>query len=196
MDLFADIFKYDFLAMRSKGVLLLCFSSLLLAVVYQLNQLGSLQLKSAVLATESIPPFEFEMMNGLSFTNLDLPLDNKPIIFMYMDPTCHDCKEMVTKIEKYYTEFKNVHLYMITESDRSQVDIFWQNQGLSKYDNIQALLDKDQVMFKTFQLTSVPSFVIYDADFRLIKIIDDQFNFSIVVKYVRETNKKNSSTIF
>lgn len=182
--------------MRSKTILISCFIALILVVIYQLYQLGSLKVIREVKPTGGIPQFELEQLNGLPYSNIDLPANEKPIVFMFMDPTCHDCKEMVEKIITHYAEFKNVHFLMVTEADKSQVILFMKEFKISRDHDIQILLDKKEVMYRHFNLFSVPSFVIYDSNLKVVKVIDDKFNLSIVVKYVREAINKSSKKNF
>jgi hypothetical protein len=181
--------------MRPRVILVCCFTLLISLVVYQLYQLGSLEIQKEIKSTSTgaVPSFELEQLDGLPYLNIDLPIDQRPIVFMYLDPTCKDCIEMVKKILFHYAEFKNVHLLMVTESDKLQVVSFIEEYKIDDHYDIKILLDKKEVMYRQFKLFSVPSFVVYDSNMELVKVIDDSFNFSIVVKYVREALKKTSS---
>jgi len=175
-----------------RALFILIFIALISAVVFQSVKLKNLPTKAKIeIDNSEMPFFELETTNGLIFTKYDFP-SNKPVVFMYMDPSCKDCETFINKIKKYYTEFENVQLYMITEADVTQMATFWESNNLAMYSNIQALLDKNEIMFRKFQLFSTPSFVIYNSELERVKVLDENFNFSILIKYVREANKKKS----
>lgn len=175
-----------------KTLFISAFIILLLLIVSQLYRLASISTHEKAVSAQPVADFEFETMNGEQFTNYDLP-EGKPIVFMYLDPNCEDCENMVKKIVKYYAEFKSVRLYLITEASNEQLGAFWKKYELARFPNIIALFDRKEVMFRTFQLFSVPSFLVFDKHMNIVKVIDGKFNFSIVVKYTREARESKSS---
>ena len=180
---------------RKKFLIVISFSGLILAVLYQFSMLEKMGALENTTIRDSIPAFEFTTVDGTPYTYVDLPLDEQPVIFMYMDPTCDDCEKMIIRIQKYFKEFEKTTFLMITEADTSQMRLFESKYSIKKYPNIILLQDRNQTMFRNFELVSVPSFVVYNAEKKLVKIIGGNFNLSIVVKYVREATKKKSPSI-
>lgn len=183
--------------MLSKNIfVIVAFFVLVIINIGQLYQLGKILPTKKAEVADSFSQFRFERLNGSMFSRADIPLNDQPTVLMYMDPTCQDCLEMTQKILRNFKEFENVNLFFVTEADKDQLQKFWLKFELDKFPNIYPLLDRNMIMYNTFQLYSVPAFVIYDSEFRQIKVIDDHFNLSIVLKYVREASKKNNSTVF
>lgn len=177
----------------NKLIVIFGFILLLTANSFVLINLNSIEVEneSPVVITDKIPSFEFLTTDTLAFTNYELDA-GKPIVFMYMDPTCSDCDAMFQKMFRYYSEFDAVHLIMATEADVSQVIKFNKKYKIDTYSNIDVVLDKSAFMFKQYGLVEYPTFVIYDSEQNHIKTLDELVTFSVLVKYVREAVKKSS----
>ena len=111
---------------------------------------------------------------------------------MYMDPTCEACIDMTNKIFKYYDEFAECQLIMITEADISQANKFSKEFDLTKKPNLSIVLDSGMLMYNHYGLVEYPSFIIYSSDKKHIKTIDEFVTFPLVVKYVREAIAQSS----
>lgn len=175
-----------------RGLISISFIALLCACFFQLQRLQRLKLVKEQVSNydfTTIPSFEFSTLKGQSFTNFDLPDDGKAIIFMYLDPDCEECISMIKKINRYYSEFENTHLYLISETSDDKLEAFSSRFELVKHPNINLLLDNNQVCYKRFKLISTPSFIVCNSKQNVVKVIDEEFNFSIVIKYVREAIK-------
>jgi len=170
--------------------LVFSFSAIVIAIAFQLLQLSKLDIEKAELPLiNRMPKFEFTNLQDQPFTNIDLP-HNQPIVFMYLDPSCDECDQMVKKIIKHFDEFEKVNLIMVSEADKSLILSFSEKYALETYDNINVLIDHQELMYKEFNLIEYPSFVVYDANLNHLQTVDQYVTLSIVVKYVRKALKK------
>jgi thioredoxin-related protein len=193
MDYVQNLFK-RYRMNSKKWLFCLAFGLLLSATSYQIYLLANIEIpqNSTIQRFNQSEEYEFETLSGIRFGKTDFPINERPILFMYFDPSCDDCHIMVEKIKKHYSEFENIYVYLITEAQAEQGNSFADRMNLSKYRNLRILLDKKQIMYRKFGLISTPSFVVFNPEFQEVKIIDGNFNFSIVVKYVREAIKESS----
>jgi hypothetical protein len=97
---------------------------------------------------------------------------------------------MTNKIFKYYDEFVECQLIIITEAEISQAIKFSEEFELNNNPNISLVLDSKLFMYKHYGLVEYPSFIIYSSDKKHIRTIDEFITFPLVVKYVREAIAK------
>lgn len=137
-----------------------------------------------------IPYFRLETLNGMTFNNCDLPEDSKPLIFMIINPKCPDCKSILKSILKYCEEFEQVNLIIVAEGQLSDALELINEYGIQAHDYIQVLFDRTEQMTRNYNLIEVPSFVIYNDQLALITVLEGNFAFPVLIKYVRQALKK------
>jgi peroxiredoxin len=146
-------------------LVVVCF---LIFMVYKI--FATIKQKEIMVAQiEIMPPFTFNnTATGKGFTNSNL-LSNMPVLIIYFHPECEFCQEQATAISKQIDSFNNFQLLFVSHADSSAIKLFSEEYGLSGYQNIVFLEDKDLMFDHIFGKTVAPSSFIYNKHGKLVK---------------------------
>lgn len=91
---------------------------------------------------QTIPDFNFTKLNNSSFTNRNL-LPGKMSLFVFFDPDCEHCQHAMMKIDKQYSAYKSIMLYLVSLASPTQINAFMYTYGrqLAGKKNVKVLQD-------------------------------------------------------
>jgi peroxiredoxin len=128
-----------------------------------------------------IPPFNFQNVNGGSFTNENL-IKNTPTLFIYFNSECEFCNEEAEMVKENIEKFKNFQLIFISIEKPELIKSFAVKHKLNEYDKINFLSDTQVSFASTFDVKSLPCLVLYDKDQNLIEKIKGQIKPEVLIQ--------------
>jgi len=147
--------------------------SLIVAVVLFLAVMGvqvlkKLQHKEQVQqALAILPNFSFYTLEGASFTNAQLPQNNK-IVFIYFNTECEYCFYETKDISEQLERFKATTLLLVSNEKKEAIKAFAIKQNLFSKDQVIFLQDSAYTFAKQFEANSIPYILVYDAQGKLL----------------------------
>lgn len=158
------------------------YTGLLVAIVFQLNRLSNsaTQKTQESVVDSNGDEFVFRDIEDQYFSEKNFHKE-QPKVMMLFDPTCDACEEMMERIQKHYIEFQDVHLILVTESDKEVTQKFITKFKLQDYENISVVFDRKNSLYEKFDLSEYPSFVVFDNDLNLIKVVDEYATLPILI---------------
>lgn len=94
----------------------------------------------------------------------------KAVLLMYFNPDCEFCKEETLQLRKYAELFQNVRFIFLTCADLPAIDSYIQEFDLKKYSNITVGRDYLYSQFKVYNITKIPTVIIYSKKLNLVRI--------------------------
>jgi len=114
---------------------------------------------------------------GIFYTNTALKknfeLLSERVIINFFSPTCEHCQYMATQYLKNKAQLKDITILMVTSADSCSLTKFNNDYQLNTFHNIVLLRDTKFKIYKIFEITTVPSFFIYDHQKLVKKIIGE-----------------------
>ena len=147
--------------------------SLIVAVVLFLAVMGvqvlkKLQHKEQVQqALAILPNFSFYTLEGASFTNAQLPQNNK-IVFIYFNTECEYCFYETKDISEQLERFKATTLLLVSNEKKEAIKAFAIKQNLQDKSQVIFLQDSTYTFAKQFEANSIPYILVYDAQGKLL----------------------------
>ena len=147
--------------------------SLIVAVVLFLAVMGvqvlkKLQHKEQVQqALAILPEFSFCTLEGASFTNAQLPQNNK-IVFIYFNTECEYCFYETKDISEQLERFKATTLLLVSNEKKEAIKAFAIKQNLQDKSQVIFLQDSTYTFAKQFEANSIPYILVYDAQGKLL----------------------------
>lgn len=133
---------------------------------------------------KKIPEFSFQDINGVLFDNRNLK-KNTATIFIYFNTECEFCNTETQIIKENIEKFKNIQLIFISFEKPEKIKKFAQTYQLLNHNNIYYIHDKDISFAKTFDVTSLPTIVIYNSQKQLIEKINGQVKIDYILKKIK-----------
>lgn len=130
---------------------------------------------------KTIPFFNYENVNGKSFTREDLKL-GAPTLFIYFNTECEFCIEETIMIYENIAKFANCQLVFISFEKKEIIKDFAKINKLDTYDNVHFLCDNQVTFATTFDVKSLPCLVLYDKNNNLIEKIKGQTKAETLIK--------------
>lgn len=124
-------------------------------------------------------------MDGKKFSEKHLA-ENKAVIFIYFNSTCHYCQNEAEEIKKHQQALKNVQLVFVSEESPDAIRKFAEQYKLTGYDNIHFLVDEHGDFAKTFDASSIPYLLIYNKKQELVKKIKGQTKVAVLLKVLQK----------
>jgi peroxiredoxin len=131
-----------------------------------------------------IPPFSYPTINGEKFTNKDLK-ENTSTVFLYFNSECEHCQNEAMQIQENLAKFKNSQLVFISFEQSSKIAGFAENYKLNHHDNITFLCDPQVSFSITFDVTSLPTLIIYNKNGRLVEKIKGLTKVETILKNLK-----------
>ena len=140
----------------------------LFLVVMGVQVLKKLQHKEQVQqALAILPNFSFCTLEGASFTNAQLPQNNK-IVFIYFNTECEYCFYETKDISEQLERFKATTLLLVSNEKKEAIKAFAIKQNLQDKSQVIFLQDSTYTFAKQFEANSIPYILVYDAQGKLL----------------------------
>lgn len=140
----------------------------LFLVVMGMQVLKKLQHKEQVQqALAILPDFSFCTLEGASFTNAQLPQNNK-IVFIYFNTECEYCFYETKDISEQLERFKATTLLLVSNEKKEAIKAFAIKQNLQDKSQVIFLQDSTYTFAKQFEANSIPYILAYDAQGKLL----------------------------
>jgi ahpC/TSA family len=140
----------------------------LFLVVMGVQVLKKLQHKEQVQqALAILPEFSFCTLEGASFTNAQLPQNNK-IVFIYFNTECEYCFYETKDISEQLERFKATTLLLVSNEKKEAIKAFAIKQNLQDKSQVIFLQDSTYTFAKQFEANSIPYILVYDAQGKLL----------------------------
>jgi peroxiredoxin len=130
---------------------------------------------------KTMPTFAYTTLTGKPFTQQDLK-QNTPTVFVYFNTECEFCQSEATQIQEHIDKFRNAQLVFVSFEDSKKIMAFATNYKLNNYDNINFISDTRVTFATTFDVKSVPTVVLYDANQNLIDKMQGQIKVATILK--------------
>lgn len=150
---------------------------------------SEIQYKKQVAKTiQTLPSFSYKTMNDEEFSEKNLA-ENKAVIFIYFNSTCHYCQNEAEEIKRHQQAFKNVQLIFVSKETPDAIKKFAEQYKLTGYDNIHFLVDEHSNFAKTFDASSIPYLLIYNKQQELVKKIKGQTKVAVLLEALQKNGQ-------
>ena len=141
---------------------------IVVVVLFLVVMLKKLQHKEQVQqALAILPDFNFYTLEGASFTNAQLPQNNK-IVFIYFNTECEYCFYETKDISEQLERFKATTLLLVSNEKKEAIKAFAIKQNLQDKSQVIFLQDSTYTFAKQFEANSIPYILVYDAQGKLL----------------------------
>ncbi|PBJ06637.1 peroxiredoxin [Flavobacterium sp. ACN6] len=158
---------------------LILLSFLITKIIFRINQKNEVAKNIKI-----IPEFSFQDINGVLFKNRNLK-ENAATIFLYFNTECEFCNSETEIIQKNIEKFENIKLIFISIEQPEKIKNFAQHYQLLKYDNIHFLCDKQASFGTKFDVTALPTILIYNSQKQLIEKIKGQVKIDYLLQKIK-----------
>tara|TARA_R110001583_G_C5666833_1_gene410283 strand:- start:4672 stop:5220 length:549 start_codon:yes stop_codon:yes gene_type:complete len=134
--------------------------------------------------SKNMPLFEFTTLEGAIFSKYNLT-ENKATIIVYFDPDCSLCQKSGTVFSKFKTLHKNSNVLFVSPSSIKRIKKYQEQFNLETISNITFLQCKEDAFYNTFKELSTPTYLIYNKNQKIIKIINDDVPVKIILRYIK-----------
>ncbi|ASW73120.1 hypothetical protein IQ37_13770 [Chryseobacterium piperi] len=124
--------------------------------------------KEKIDALKNVPTFHLQTIDGNSFTQYNLANDQVKII-VYFSPSCHFCQAEAEELSKNNHDYQNIQWIWIASEPLEDIKQFAQKYNMDKEPNIHWCHDEMARLYQKLGMNSVPYFLVYDKNNRLIK---------------------------
>ncbi len=116
---------------------------------------------------QSIPDFTLKTIEGNLFTSRDLAkLDKKVLI--YFNPSCEYCQAEAQELAKINNQYPDIQWIWIASESIEQIKTFAEKYRLDQKENIYWCHDEMATLYQKFAMSSVPFFLAYDKNNKLV----------------------------
>ena len=143
--------------------------------------------KEVALHIKTIPNFLYKNSDGTIFGKANLKPNTKTI-FLYFNTECEFCQEEAKQIKASLEQFKTIQLVFISIEKTAIIKNFATNNKLNSYDNVHFLCDERMDFSKSFDVTSLPTLVLYDENQQLIEKIKGEIKVESLFKKLKVEN--------
>lgn len=134
---------------------------------------------------KTIPPFQYQKLDGLQFSNKNLN-PNIATIFLYFNSECEHCQSEAQMIKENIEKFKPFQLVFISFEKPKKIKSFATQYHLLDYDNIHFIYDSKVTFSNTFDVKSLPCIVLYNKNQQLIEKIKGQTKVENILKKLND----------
>ncbi|WP_125717764.1 peroxiredoxin family protein [Flavobacterium ustbae] len=128
-----------------------------------------------------IPKFSYYDIQGKTFDNQNLKKDTS-VVFIYFNSECDFCQTETEMIKSNLEKFKKVQLIFISSENLNKIKTFAKNHHFTNSANIHFLQDKQSTFTATFDVTGLPTIVIYNQQKKLIAKIKGQIKIDHILE--------------
>lgn len=158
---------------------IIIFSVLLYKIVTKINSKKEIE-KSI----QHIPEFSYYDSQGKTFNNQNLKNDAS-VVFIYFNSECDFCETEAEMIKSNLEKFKEVQLIFISSEKLNKIKTFAENHRLNNSANIHFLQDKQSTFTSTFDVTGLPTVVIYNKQKELVEKIKGQVKIDHILQKLK-----------
>jgi thioredoxin-related protein len=120
--------------------------------------------------TATLPGFRIGRTDKTYFSNQNLA-KGKPVLLVYFQPDCDDCRNFTKALLKQAADFKHVQIVMVTNTGLSQLISFEKEFKLKSYKNIVVGTEGyTMVLQRALNVQRFPYVIAYNKERKLIKI--------------------------
>lgn len=110
---------------------------------------------------------------------------NTPSVFIAFHPECEHCQYEAKDIHERHTDLENVNVVMFTVAKDSMTKAFSKQYGLDSLKNVHVIADTTREMEKIFDVKTIPTVFIYNAQNQLVKRYNGETKIEAILKYVQ-----------
>lgn len=137
--------------------------------------------KESALNLKTMPDFKFYTLNDKAYTQADVP-SGKPLLVLHFSTDCEHCQNEAKDLKKNISWFENVHILMVSDKSKEEINTFSQDYGLKEYPQIVFLRDTTSAFFYSFGTASFPLAYVYDSDHNLLKHFPGETGMDVIKK--------------
>lgn len=139
--------------------------------------------KESALKLKTMPDFKFYTMNDEAYTQDNVP-SGKPLLVLHFSTDCEHCQNEAKDLKKNISWFENVHILMVSDKSKEEINTFSQDYGLKEYPQIVFLRDTTSAFFYSFGTASFPLAYVYDSDRNLVKNFTGETTMDVIKKAI------------
>jgi thiol-disulfide isomerase/thioredoxin len=137
--------------------------------------------------TATLPGFRIGRTDKTYFSNQNLA-KGKPVLLVYFQPDCDDCRKFTKALLKQAVDFKQVQIVMVTNTGLSQLIAFEKEFKLRGYKNIVVGTEGyTMVLQRALNVQSFPYAAAYNRKRKLIKIFSESKDPSLLLNQIKMT---------
>jgi len=133
--------------------------------------------------SQLLPPFQFYSLDGKVFTQQNIP-PGKFVALIFFNPDCDFCEDETDSIKAHISQLQNVEFVMISYHDSSKLSKFVKDYGLSRYQNIHVVWDKDHLYSRLYTFRYAPSIHLFSPRHLLLTFIDGTMTIPTLMKNI------------
>lgn len=137
-----------------------------------------------VYAQKSLPDFQFQDLEGNSFSKQDLESDLATIA-IFFDPYCDHCAQQAKWMVEAKDTLKDVQMIWVTTEELEGVKNFYEEYfGEENMPNLHILRDTEYMFDAYFGYSEVPSIYVYNKSGQRVKAFNKEVPPSILLKFL------------
>ena len=132
----------------------------------------------------AIPEFFIKDSKNQIFSKQNLK-QNIPSVFIAFHPECEHCQYEAKSIVEKQMQLKNTQIVLFTSANDSLVRAFSKTYGLDSLKNVHVLTDDKNEMWTLFDVKTIPTIFIYNAQNQLIKRFNGETKIEAILKHIQ-----------
>lgn len=139
--------------------------------------------------TIPFPTFSLLKMDSVSYLTNATIKDSVNTVFINFSPTCDHCQRTIRSILDNIKFFKNTQFILSSFDEFPLVQKFYFEYALNAYPTVFIGQEYDFTLTKQLQFSSFPCLIIYDANKKRIKKIEQETNAKTLLKVLKLKSK-------
>jgi thiol-disulfide isomerase/thioredoxin len=131
-----------------------------------------------------MPSFEIKSADGKFFSK-DFLSKEDPSVFIAFHPECEHCQYEAKSIVEKQMRLKNTEIVLFTSANDSLTHAFSKTYGLDSLKNVHVLSDNKNEMWARFDVKTIPTIFIYNAQNQLVKRFNGETKIEAILKYIQ-----------
>jgi len=129
----------------------------------------------------TFPPIELVQLNNQPFTKKNIKSNQASMVF-YFSPECDHCKKQMDEMIKKMNDFKKIQIVLITYQPLEQLQKFYNDYHLSRFENIKAGRDTKFLLPPYYRIRNLPYLALYDKKGNLITTYEGNVKVQTLLK--------------
>ena len=119
-----------------------------------------------------------------NFTDKDKLLQQStPSVFIAFHPECEHCQYEAKSINEKRKDLQDIQFVLFTSASDSATHSFSKTYGLDTLKNIHVVVDSTNEMWRLFDVKTIPTVFIYNAQKQLVKRFNGETKIEAIIKY-------------
>jgi thiol-disulfide isomerase/thioredoxin len=131
-----------------------------------------------------MPSFEIKSAAGEVFSKAFFSKE-APSVFIAFHPECEHCQYEARSIVEKQMQFKNTQIVLFTFANDSLTHAFTKTYGLDSLKNVHILTDNKNEMWTLFDVKTIPTIFIYNAQNQLVKRFNGETKIEAILKHIQ-----------